>query len=329
MSSRPRLEVKGLSASWGQTEVLSGIDLTVSDGEFVVLMGPNGSGKTTLLRAIAGFETPTRGEVRLDGRLVSGLPAHRRGIGILFQEPALFPRRTVWENIAYGLEIARRPPREVEARVSAVSELLHLRALEDRDPQALSGGERQRVALARTLAPGPSLVLFDEPFASVDPELRGGLRAEFRVALRRYGTAAIHVTHDREEGLFLGDRVVLLHAGRIVQSGPPREVYGAPANAAAARFLGYNLVEVEGRSVAVDPRDVEVLPSGNGISAEVEISGSTGAGESAILRLEGGARIEARTDPRRPALTEGQRVGLRWLRTVVLPGAPSARPDRA
>ncbi|MCI4357919.1 MAG: ABC transporter ATP-binding protein [Thermoplasmata archaeon] len=325
MSSEPRLEVRSLSAAWGSNEVLTDVSLSVQPGEFVVLMGPNGSGKTTLLRTIAGFEWPTRGAVRLDGRDVTALPPHRRGIGILFQEPALFPGRSVWENIAYGLELARRPDAEVQQQVAALSQLLDLDGLLKRAPEALSGGERQRVALARTLAPGPSIVLLDEPFASVDPERRAGLRAAFRAALRRLGVAAIHVTHDREEGLFLGDRVVLLLSGRVVQSGPPMQVYRNPSSPEAASFLGYNVLQEGGRLVAVDPRDIELRPPGEGIAAEVEASGSTAEGSSIMLRLLTGTRLEARVSGERPPVGAGQTVAVRWSRSVALDGAGRTR----
>jgi ABC-type Fe3+/spermidine/putrescine transport system ATPase subunit len=316
MSSEPRLEVRSLSAAWGRQEVLSDVSLAVGPGEFVVLMGPNGSGKSTLLRTIAGFERPVRGEVRLQGRDVTGVPPHRRGIGILFQEPALFPRRSVWENIAYGLAIARRPDEEIDRRVEEVVDLLHLRGLEDRAPEALSGGERQRVALARTLAPRPSVVLLDEPFASVDPERRAELRADFRHALGRSGTSAIHVTHDRDEGLFLGDRVLLLFGGRVLQSGAPLEVYDHPATVPAARFLGYNVLPGDGRSRAVDPRDVELAPPGEGEAGTVEACGPIPEGFAAMVRLTGGDRVEMRGADRAQAPPVGAPVRVRWRRAI-------------
>ncbi|MCI4322368.1 MAG: ABC transporter ATP-binding protein, partial [Thermoplasmata archaeon] len=234
MSSSECLRVRGLSASWGTTPVLSDIDLDVNDGEFVVLLGPNGSGKTTLLRTIVGLESPTSGSVALRGRSLDGTPTYRRGIGMLFQEPALFPHRSVWENVAYGLELARRPREQIDRRVDAMLDMLRLAALADRRPDTLSGGERQRVALARTLAPEPPIVLLDEPFASVDVEIRTALRSEFRRALSTTGTAALHVTHDREEGLALADRVILLSEGRVAQSGAPEDVYRKPVDARVA-----------------------------------------------------------------------------------------------
>ena len=189
------LVVSGLSVRWEGRSVLRDVSFSVGDGEFVTLMGPNGSGKTTLLRALVGLEPVDAGEVRLRGRSLEGVPTHRRGIGLLFQEPTLLPGRTVRENVAFGPEIQGRPLAEVDARVDEMLRLLRLESLADRPSHALSGGERQRVALARTLAARPALVLLDEPFASVDPELRADLRAEFRSILRALEMSVIHVTH--------------------------------------------------------------------------------------------------------------------------------------
>ncbi len=208
--------------------VVRGVDLAVAEGELLALMGPNGAGKSTLLRAIAGFERTAEGSIRLDGADLRGTPPHRRKIGLLFQDPALFPNRTVFENVAYAPLLQRRPDREVRAEVGRLAALLSLEPLLDRRPAELSGGERQRTALARTLAARPRLVLLDEPFASVDVEVKATLRTEFRAALRASGTAAIHVTHDRDEGLFLGDRVALLFGGELEATGTPPELYRSP-----------------------------------------------------------------------------------------------------
>jgi ABC-type Fe3+/spermidine/putrescine transport system ATPase subunit len=214
-NSEPVLRVESLSAAWGSLQVLDGLSFTVDPGELLVLLGPNGSGKSTLLRCLAGLERPSSGRIWVDGVEVSARPAHRRGIVLMFQDAALFPHRTVYENIAYAPLLQHRPRAEVEEEVGRQVGLLGLAGLEDRAPDHLSGGERQRVALARTLAARPWMVLLDEPFASIDPEVKAGLRADFRQALRRAGTAAIHVTHDRPEGLFLGDRVGLLFEGHL------------------------------------------------------------------------------------------------------------------
>lgn len=319
MSSSDGLQVRGLGAAWGSVPVLTQVDLDVADGEFVVLMGPNGSGKTTLLRCLVGLETPTTGSIALRGKVLDRIPTHRRGIGMLFQEPALFPHRTVWENVAYGLAVARRPRAEVDRRVADMLELLHLEPLADRAPDALSGGERQRVALARTLAPEPALVLLDEPFASVDAEIRRDLRSAFRRALTATKTAALHVTHDREEGLVLADRVVLLSRGRVVQDGPPANVYAAPASAESARFLGYNVVAEGGATLAVAPSDVEIRSPGPGTKlGVVTLSGFAGANQLLEISLEDGTEIECRLSLGSRPPTVGETVGVRWGRSVPL-----------
>ncbi|MCI4361494.1 MAG: ABC transporter ATP-binding protein, partial [Thermoplasmata archaeon] len=286
------LRVTGLSASWERRPVLRDLTFEVADGEFVTLMGPNGSGKTTLLRTLVGLEPLDAGEIRLGGRRVNDVPTHRRGIGLLFQEPTLLPRRTVRENVAFGPEIQGVPPVEVDARVEEMLALLHLTPLADRPSHALSGGERQRVALARTLAARPSLVLLDEPFASVDPEIRAGLRAEFRSVLRSRGISVVHVTHDRDEGLFLGDRVLLLSEGRLVQSGPPTEVFQHPRTQAVAQFLGYNLLASVAGPRGVHPGDVLLDPVRDAPIATVVAAGSVGRGWVAYLDLPGGERWE-------------------------------------
>jgi ABC-type Fe3+/spermidine/putrescine transport system ATPase subunit len=319
VSSSECLRVRGLGASWGADPVLTDVDLDVADGEFVVLMGPNGSGKTTLLRCLVGLEAPTGGTVSLRGRDLTGIPTHRRGIGMLFQEPALFPHRSVWENVAYGLAVARRPRAEVDRRVDEMLALLHLESLADRAPQALSGGERQRVALARTLAPEPPLVLLDEPFASVDAEIRRDLRSAFRRALSATGTAAVHVTHDREEGLLLADRVVLLSGGRVTQHGSPEAVYSSPSSADSARFLGYNVLVESGREIAVAPTDVELVPTGAAARVgSVALCGFTGGSYLVEVELDGGTRVECRLPLGAEPPAAAAQVGLRWRRSVAL-----------
>ena len=293
MGSSEGLVAAGLTVRWRGRPVLDSVGLSIRPGEFVTLMGPNGSGKSTLLRALAGFEPTATGAVALDGRALEGVPPHRRGIGLLFQEAVLLPRRTVWENVAFGPQVQQLAAAEVELRVDAALDLLRLRSLADRPGDALSGGERQRVALARALAARPRLVLLDEPFASVDPELRADLRAEFRRALTRAGVSTLHVTHDREEGLFLGDRVLLLLDGRIVQSGPPAEVFESPTSAAVARFLGYNVVDVQGRPTAVHPREVRLTEgTGPGPTGRVVASGPVGHGWVAFVEATDGVRYE-------------------------------------
>jgi ABC-type Fe3+/spermidine/putrescine transport system ATPase subunit len=316
LASKPLLEVNGVSASWGRREVVRSVSFGVAPGETLTLLGPNGSGKTTLLRVIAGFERPTAGSVRLDGQDLAGVPPHRRSIGLLFQEPALFPHRSVLENIAYAPLLQRRSPAEIRSLVRELSSLLSLDRLLDRSPERLSGGEQQRVALARTLAARPKLVLLDEPFASVDVQVRAGLHAEFRTALRQFGTAAIHVTHDREEGLFLGDRLALIFEGELDTVGPPAEVFAHPSSPRTARFLGYNVLAGPDGPVAVLPEDLAArTPSGTDRAYTVKASGPVGRRFLSILEGVDGDRVELRSDAR---LSVGSAVALSWVREVPL-----------
>ncbi len=319
-SSRTVLTVDRLSVGWQGTPAVRSVSLEVREGELLTLLGPNGAGKTTLLRAIAGFERPSEGVVRLGETDLGGVPPHRRGIGFLFQDAALFPHRTVYENVAYAPLLQRRPHAEIVEEVGRLVALLRLEPFLDRRPEQLSGGERQRVALARTLAARPRLVLLDEPFASVDVEVKAALRGEFRDALRRSNTAAIHVTHDREEALFLGDRVGLLWEGRLEALGDPNEVFGRPRSARTARFLGYNLLRSPAGTVAVLPDDLEVDANGTGEPFTVLASGTTGRRYLAILSDPRSERIELRSES---PLTVGSTVRLRWRHEVALePGEP-------
>jgi iron(III) transport system ATP-binding protein len=227
----------GLAKSFGPTAVLRGLDLEVPAGTLTAVLGPSGCGKTTLLRLLAGFERPDAGSVRLGDRELSGAGAHvapeRRRIGLVPQEGALFPHLSVAANIGFGL-----PRRRRAARVAELLALLDLEGLGNRHPHQLSGGQQQRVALARALAPTPAAILLDEPFDALDAGLRAQVRAEVRAALRQTGTTGLIVTHDQEEALSLTDRIAVMREGRIVQAGPPRQLYAEPADLGVALFLG-------------------------------------------------------------------------------------------
>src|SRR5687767_13548980 len=230
--------VIGLSKSFGKTSVLENISFDVAEGEVLVLLGASGSGKTTILRIIAGLEQPLKGKVVLHGKDVTDLPARERGVGVIFQSYALFPKMTVEKNIGYGLRIRRRRRKQIR---ETVNELLALVQLEDhrkKYPSQLSGGQQQRVAIARTLAYKPEVLLFDEPFGALDTQTRSHLRREIRALLKKVRVPAIFITHDQEEALELGDRVAVLNQGHIEQIGTPFEIYNHPATEYVATFLG-------------------------------------------------------------------------------------------
>jgi ABC-type Fe3+/spermidine/putrescine transport system ATPase subunit len=234
----PLLEILDLRKTYPDGWTLHGISFAVDEGENLCLLGPSGCGKTTLLRLIAGLEASDGGHVLVGGEDVTQASPHLRGFGLMFQEYALFPHKDVFGNVAFGLRMQRLSREKAAARVAEVLDLVGLAGFERRDVNQLSGGERQRVALARSLAPQPRLLMLDEPLGALDRALRERLMDELPDILRRAGATAIIVTHDQEEAFALADRVVLMQAGRVVQIGMPEEVYRRPASAWAAHFLG-------------------------------------------------------------------------------------------
>jgi ABC-type Fe3+/spermidine/putrescine transport system ATPase subunit len=230
--------VRGLSKSFRGTKVLEDINFDVAEGESLVLLGASGSGKTTILRIIAGLEEPDTGSVHLHGQDVTELPARERGVGVIFQAYALFPRMTVERNISYGLRIRRRPRQEITETVERLLELVNLKEHRKKYPSQLSGGQQQRVAIARTLAYQPQVLLFYEPFGALDAQTRVRLRREIHSLLKQIKVPAIFITHDQEEALELGDRIAVLNAGRLEQIGTPDEVYNRPETEYVATFLG-------------------------------------------------------------------------------------------
>lgn len=230
--------VVGVSKKFGKTSVLQNITFHVGEGEALVLLGASGSGKTTILRIIAGLEQPYTGQIILHNKDVTDLPARERGVGVIFQSYALFPKMTVEKNIGYGLRIRHRPRKEVKKTVKELLELVQLEEHRKKYPSQLSGGQQQRVAIARTLAYKPEVLLFDEPFGALDAQTRGHLRREIRALLKKVNVPAIFITHDQEEALELGDRIAVINVGNIEQIGTPAEVYNNPATEYVATFLG-------------------------------------------------------------------------------------------
>jgi putative spermidine/putrescine transport system ATP-binding protein len=240
------LAIEHLTAHYGATKVLDDLSLSVGAGELVSLLGASGCGKTTTLRLIAGFLEPTAGTITLGGRDLTKLPAHRRDIGLVFQNYALFPHLSVLDNVAFGLKQRNVPSAEREKRARAMLERVGLAPLADRLPGALSGGQKQRVALARALVIEPPLLMFDEPLSNLDAKLRIDMRVEIRQLQRANGTTSVYVTHDQEEAFSISDRVAIMHQGRIMQFDTPEVLYQKPANAFVARFVGFeNLIRMK------------------------------------------------------------------------------------
>ncbi|HEY9027951.1 MAG TPA: sn-glycerol-3-phosphate ABC transporter ATP-binding protein UgpC, partial [Burkholderiaceae bacterium] len=295
-----RVELKNVSKSYGTTAVLHGVDLEIADGELVVLVGPSGCGKSTLLRLVCGLEEITAGELRIDGELVNHLPPARRGIAMVFQSYALYPHMTVRGNMAFGLKIAGASRAERDARILAAAQALHIDHLLDRRPRELSGGQRQRVAIGRAIVREPRLFLFDEPLSNLDAALRVKTRIELARLHRELAATMVYVTHDQVEAMTLGDRIVVMHEGRIQQAGTPLELYEHPANRFVAGFIG--------------------SPTMNFVAADVRASHADGA----CLALQGDGTVDVAVDGAR--LVPGQRaeIGIRPEHFVVADGSSPA-----
>ncbi len=328
------LEIRNVTRAFDNLPVLRGVDLDVAAGEIVCLLGPSGCGKTTLLRIVAGLERADSGDVLVEGKSILSQPIHTRDFGLMFQDFALFPHMNVQANVAFGLRMQglRREVREARAR--DVLALVGLSGFEKRDVGQLSGGERQRVALARSLAPNPRLLMLDEPLGSLDAALRERLVVDLRTIIRQVGLTTLYVTHDQHEAFAISDRMALMNAGKFEQVGAPAEVYRRPATTFAARFLGLNnIVPVErilgnaahtplGTFPLPEPDTATALllhpdgitPDENGEIAGT-ISESVFLGDSYRVTLQTGTgiplsfRLAARSHPA-PALGETIRVGI-------------------
>jgi spermidine/putrescine ABC transporter ATP-binding subunit len=247
------VELRDLTKRFGDVAAVDGVSLGIRRGEFFSLLGPSGCGKTTTLRMIGGFDVPTGGEVRLRGRVVNDVPPYRRSTNMVFQQLALFPHLSVFENVAFGLRVRRTPPSEVTGRVRAALELVDLAGYDARQIHQLSGGQKQRVAIARALINEPAVLLLDEPLGALDLKLRVQMQAELKALQHRLGTTFIYVTHDQGEAIAMSDRIAVMRGGRVEQTGTSYEIYARPRTRFVATFIGdANLLEgrVVGRDAA-------------------------------------------------------------------------------
>lgn len=236
--SKELIRLRNLCMAFDDELVLDNINLYINDSEFLTLLGPSGCGKTTTLRIIGGFTTPTSGDVTFDGVRINDVPPHKRQINTVFQKYALFPHLDVFENVAFGLRIAKVPQDEVEQRVTEMLEVVSLKGFERRRIDQLSGGQQQRVAIARALVNRPKVLLLDEPLGALDLKLRKEMQLELKSMQQQLGITFIYVTHDQEEALTMSDTIVVMNSGRILQIGPPKTIYDEPKNAFVARFIG-------------------------------------------------------------------------------------------
>jgi sulfate/thiosulfate transport system ATP-binding protein len=317
--------VRNATRRFGDFTALDDVSVEIPSGSLTALLGPSGSGKSTLLRVIAGLERPDAGSIEIDGRDATTLPPQRRGVGFVFQHYAAFKHMTVRENVAFGLKVARRPKAEIRARVDELLELVQLPGLADRYPAQLSGGQRQRMALARSLAVQPSVLLLDEPFGALDARVRKELRAWLRHLHDEVHVTTVFVTHDQEEAMEVADRIVVMNHGRVEQVGGPRDLYEHPANAFVMGFVGpvTRLGEL-----FIRPHDLEVRRQPNGTTAEamVERLVHLGFEVRADLVLHDGQRLQAqlsREDAEQLELAKGQIVFVRPSRTRQFAEAPA------
>ncbi len=339
-----RLRVRAVSKRFGAATVLDRVDLAVAPGELVTLLGPSGCGKTTLLRAIAGLTLPDQGQVTIAGRDVTRMPPHKRNIGVVFQNYALFPHLNVRDNIGFGLRIQGMAKAGMAETIERYLGLVHLAHLADRPISALSGGQQQRVALARALAVQPTVVLFDEALSALDRKLREEMQVELRQLLREIGGTAIFVTHDQDEALTMSDRIAVMQGGRIEQYADPKTIYAEPATLFAMSFIGLStqlkgratgqdaqgLIEIDTQAgpvraranfaigakvvVAVRPEHIGIAPLGNANSISGRLRMAVFHGAHSMLHVDAanGAQLLAQLAGGSPQPEAGAAVTLHW-----------------
>ncbi|WP_417211596.1 sn-glycerol-3-phosphate ABC transporter ATP-binding protein UgpC [Antarctobacter sp.] len=313
--------LQNVRKSFGKTEVIHGVDLDIADGEFIVIVGPSGCGKSTLLRMVAGLETITSGEVRINGNVVNDQEPMERDIAMVFQNYALYPHMSVFDNMAYGLKIAKVARSEIEHRVAAAAKLLQLEPYLRRKPRELSGGQRQRVAMGRAIVRKPAVFLFDEPLSNLDAKLRVQMRLEIKALQRELGVTALYVTHDQVEAMTLADRMVVMNGGVADQIGKPLDVYANPQTAFVAGFIGSpptNFLDgglvpglSAGTRLGIRPEHLSLGKEGR-LQATVAYTEALGAETLIHCRLSDGSQITARQDAAHPIPAEGDGIAVDW-----------------
>jgi len=318
------LHLDNVKKSFGKTDVIHGVSIDVKDGEFIVIVGPSGCGKSTLLRMVAGLETVTSGEIMIDGNRVNDAEPMDRDIAMVFQNYALYPHMSVFDNMAYGLKIAKTPVAEIEERVAVAAKMLQLEAYLKRKPRELSGGQRQRVAMGRAIVRKPAVFLFDEPLSNLDAKLRVQMRLEIKELQRTLGITSLYVTHDQVEAMTLADRMIVMNGGVADQIGAPLDVYENPQTEFVAGFIGSpatNFVPVAALSdrpasiarVGVRPEHAEIVPDGAGyIQGNLIFTEALGAETLLHIRLQSGAMFTVRQDGTRPVPEDGSMCDISW-----------------
>ncbi|MCR8632533.1 ABC transporter ATP-binding protein [Paenibacillus radicis (ex Xue et al. 2023)] len=297
MSTQVLLDLKNVNKVFGTNHVLKNIDLQIEAGKFITFLGPSGCGKTTLLRSIAGFYTVDEGEIWIDGKLVNDLPPYKRGTPMVFQEYALFPHMTVFDNVAYGLDIQKRPEAEIQDRVKAALAKVKLTGLEERYPHEMSGGQQQRVAMARALVMDSPIILLDEPLSNLDAKLREEVRVELRNIQLDLGLTVIYVTHDQLEALSMSDQIVVFNKGVIDQHGTPHEIYYKPRTQYVADFIGTTNF-VEAVTVHIDGENVTVKYGSASDTVTISTKEQLTVGEQVLLSIRPESmRINQQPDP--------------------------------
>ncbi len=312
------VEIESLSRKYGPAFALEDISMSISRGEIVTLLGPSGSGKTSLLRNVCGLDFPDSGRIIINQRDVTALPAERRNVGMIFQDLALFPHLTAFDNIAFGLRSKRFSTEQIKKSVREISDQLDITEVLERKPGKISGGQRQRVALARSIVTSPDLLLMDEPLNSLDPELRLDVRNEIKSISGRFDLTIIYVTHDVQEGLYLGDRVGALFDGRLMRIDSRKEMFLNPKNEKLARFFGYNLLDYAGERIGVYPTDLGIVQSDPDITGIVKASGFEGDRYRIYLTTEDGVILQMYLPPESEmeSVSVGDRLSLGIKRRI-------------